>query len=100
MAGPSAQQDGDNSDLEVVDVISAKPTRKAKDPEVVELSDSDSESEAEEERAGSSSSQNQPSTAPQGTQSKVYLGVESNCHGDLQCNAGFAGRRRNLHHLQ
>ena len=68
MAGPG-QQDEDNSDLEVVDVISAKPSRKARDPEVVELSDS--ESEAEDERPGPSSPETRPaqSTARQVTQS-------------------------------
>ena len=39
--------DGDNSDLEVVDVVAAKPPRKPSTsaPEVVELSDSDGEDE-------------------------------------------------------
>ena len=51
-AGPvvQAQQEEENSDLEVVDVISAKPARKPRDPEVVELSDSESESESEEQQ--------------------------------------------------
>merc|ERR1719219_3188112 len=55
--GAEVQQEEENSDLEVVDVISAKPARKPKDPEVVELSDSESESESEEqqEREGTSS---------------------------------------------
>jgi len=42
---PHIDQDDDNSDLEVVDVVSAKPPRKPKDPEVVELSDSGEEEE-------------------------------------------------------
>ena len=73
MAGTVNQQDEDNSDLEVVDVISAKPTRKARDPEVVELSDS--ESEPEDERPGPSSPETQPaqSAADQVTQSLMCL---------------------------
>ena len=49
MEGDAAQEDrgedGDNSDLEVVDVVSARPPRQpqARDPEVVELSDSEEE---------------------------------------------------------
>ena len=45
-------EDGDNSDLEVVDVVSARPPRQpqARDPEVVELSDSESEAESEEQQ--------------------------------------------------
>ena len=57
------QQEEENSDLEVVDVISAKPPRKPRDPEVVELSDSESEAESEEqEREGSSSTAAQVQT--------------------------------------
>ena len=44
--GHGTQDDGDNSDLEVVDVVAAKPPRKksqSQDPEVVELSDSEEE---------------------------------------------------------
>lgn len=44
---PQVNQDDDNSDLEVVDVVSAKPPRKPKDPEVVELSDSGEEEETQ-----------------------------------------------------
>ena len=49
MEGDAAQEDrgedGDNSDLEVVDVVSARPPRQpqTRDPEVVELSDSEEE---------------------------------------------------------
>ena len=39
--GHGTQDDGDNSDLEVVDVVAAKP--QSEDPEVVELSDSEEE---------------------------------------------------------
>lgn len=48
--GVPAQQEEENSDLEVVDVISAKPAKKPRDPEVVELSDSESEAESEEQQ--------------------------------------------------
>ena len=61
--GVPAQQEEENSDLEVVDVISAKPARKPRDPEVVELSDSESEAESEEpEREGTSSTAAQVQT--------------------------------------
>jgi len=49
MTANKLNDDDDNSDLEVVDVIKAK-TRKVRDPEVVELSDSDN-SEVERSRA-------------------------------------------------
>ena len=78
MAGTGNQQDEDNSDLEVVDVISAKPTRKARDPEVVELSDS--ESEAEVERPGPTSPETRPaqSTArPGDSVSPVWIAVSA-----------------------
>ena len=67
-AGPAVQvqqqqEEEENSDLEVVDVISAKPARKPRDPEVVELSDSESEAESEEpEREGTSSTAAQVQT--------------------------------------
>ena len=72
--GPLIQQDEDNSDLEVVDVVSAKPPRKPRDPEVVELSDSDSESEPEDERAESQPAQ---STAGQVRETLAVMEVTS-----------------------
>ena len=68
-----AQQEEENSDLEVVDVISAKPARKPKDPEVVELSDSESEAESEEQQEREETSGTAAQAQPEADSDVVYI---------------------------
>merc|ERR550517_67012 len=88
--GPLIQQDEDNSDLEVVDVVSAKPPRKPRDPEVVELSDSDSESEPEDERAESQPAQSTAGQAADADDDVVYI-ISSDEEAETSQPAGDHG---------
>ena len=87
--GLEAQQEEENSDLEVVDVISALPSRPARDPEVVELSDSESEP------GDGTSGQNQPgqsaaSQAGEAEDDVIYI-ISSDEEGEGGQTAGEQG---------
>ena len=86
---PGNGQEEENSDLEVVDVISALPSRPARDPEVVELSDSESEP------GDGTSGQNQPgqsaaSQAGEAEDDVIYI-ISSDEEGEGGQPAGEQG---------